>query len=170
MGLYQGGFDIMHIKSAVRSSAVSLSTSLPHLLECALEQQGLKGGVQLLAHPFQQHRVAELDGVLQAAHVVRLTQLQHLQLAAPLHVPDPLVGLPLQQAEPPTVEGNWLMMPCAARCSRQHGTRHTRKQSRSLQAFPLQPSHVSQEELHASSPLTMAFRMAFYVQVASGPM
>ena len=66
-----------------------------HLFEGALEQQGLKSGVQLLAHPLQQHRVAKLDGVFQAAHVVRLGQLEHLQLAAPLHVPDPLVGLPL---------------------------------------------------------------------------
>ena len=68
------------------------------LFEGALEQQRLQGGVQLLTHPFQQHRVAKLDGVLQATHVVGLTQLQDLQLAASLHVFDPLVGLTLKHS------------------------------------------------------------------------
>jgi len=67
-----------------------------YLLEGALEQQGLQSGVQLLTHPLQKHRVAKLDGVFQPAHIVRLTQLEHFQLAAPLHILDPLVGLALQ--------------------------------------------------------------------------
>jgi len=74
------------------------------LFEGALEQQGLKCGIQLLAHPLQQHRVAKLDGILQAAHVVRLSQLEHLQLAAPLHVLDPLIGLPLHSSHSTLLE------------------------------------------------------------------
>mmetsp|Transcript_14307 Transcript_14307/g.34751 ORF Transcript_14307/g.34751 Transcript_14307/m.34751 type:complete len:352 (+) Transcript_14307:1461-2516(+) len=66
------------------------------LLEDRLEQQGLDGGVQLLAHILQQDGRAELDAVLQLADEVTVRQLHHAQAVLLLHVADPLVALALR--------------------------------------------------------------------------
>eukprot|EP00955_Chlamydomonas_euryale_P039117 351304-Chlamydomonas_euryale.AAC.1 len=90
------------VELSTRARHAPTPATLPHpaprfhtcLLEHALEQQRLQCGVKLLADILQQHRETELDAVLQAAHVVAVAQLQHLELGLALHALYPLVGLP----------------------------------------------------------------------------
>ena len=72
-------------------------------LDEGLAQHGLEDGVDLLLHVLNEHGVAELDGVLHAAHHVRHVQSHHLQTVRLLHVLDPLVALALRvdQKRPP---------------------------------------------------------------------
>mmetsp|Transcript_98393 Transcript_98393/g.212145 ORF Transcript_98393/g.212145 Transcript_98393/m.212145 type:complete len:1113 (+) Transcript_98393:229-3567(+) len=64
------------------------------LLEGRLLQHGVQDGVENLLDVLDQHRVPELDAVLELAHVVH-RQAQHLELVTPRPL-DPLVGLHLR--------------------------------------------------------------------------
>ena len=66
------------------------------LFKCLFEQQGLQTGVQLLPDVLDQDGGAKLDAVLQCAHVVWVGELYYLQVAPPLRVLHPLVGLALR--------------------------------------------------------------------------
>ena len=67
-----------------------------HLFEGLLQEYGLQDGIQLLSNVLQETGVAELEAVLQGAHVVGVRELDDLQLVDLLHVFDPLVGLALR--------------------------------------------------------------------------
>eukprot|EP00968_Pinguiococcus_pyrenoidosus_P027389 scaffold7375_cov268-Pinguiococcus_pyrenoidosus.AAC.39 len=61
-----------------------------------LKQQRLQDGIQRLRHVFDEHRVAELQGVLQGAHEAAGALLDHPQRIALLHIFDPAIRLPLR--------------------------------------------------------------------------
>ena len=65
-------------------------------LEGLLEQKRLERGVELLSNVLEQHRLTELDGVLQHSHVVRLRQPDDVQSRRPFEILDPLVRLALR--------------------------------------------------------------------------
>ena len=67
-----------------------------HLFEGLLQEYGLQDGIQLLSNVLQETGVAELEAVLQGAHIVGVGELDDLQLVDLLHVLDPLVGLALR--------------------------------------------------------------------------
>ena len=79
------------------------------MLEGLVQEQGLQRGLQVLSHVFQHHREAELHGVLQGTHVVRVSEVDDLHVVRLFHLFDPLVGLVLgidEKGPPPGVRDN----------------------------------------------------------------
>ena len=65
------------------------------LLEDVLREDRVEQRVELLSDALEQHRRAELDGVLECAHVVLVGQLNDRQLVGALEVLNPFVRLHL---------------------------------------------------------------------------
>ena len=61
-----------------------------------LQQDGVEGWIQFLSNVLEQHWLSELDGVLEGSEEVGVGKLYSVQLAAALHLLDPLVRLPLR--------------------------------------------------------------------------